>query len=161
MRLSSVRFHIWSLMVVVAGVACLLSLPSPIVQLVLLVSIPVVLILGPAWVAPHGRRVEVAFWALALHPLLLLAWLSVLRRPGHCPPLYPSDNDALLEWPFFVAWLSRFYQPAFAALGGVAVAIWFPQRSVSKPLVALPIAWLTTVVVLAWDPFKLWIWAWD
>ena len=162
MRLPRVRYTIRSLMLVVVSVACLLSLPTPTVHLVLLVSTSLlVLILGPALVAPSGLRVEVAFWALALHPLLFLAWLLALRRSGHCPPLYPHDNDAILEWLFFLAWLSRFYQPVLGALGGGMSACCFSQRSINRPLMTLPIVWLTTIAVLSWDPFELWLWFWD
>jgi len=154
------RITIRSMMVAVVVVACVLSMPGhgQFVAIVAMVSsILAILILCPAWLAPPGRRVEAAFWAPALHPLLILGWLLALRPPGHCPPLYQYDERPILSWLFLLAWLSRYYMP----VGWVVGAFWFPRRSVFKPLVALPVAWLTTMVVLAWDPFELQPWVWD
>jgi hypothetical protein len=102
---------------------------------------------------------------MALHPLVFLVWLSALRFPGHCPPLYPKDhnlpNGLLLSTPYALALLSRFYLPIFGVLGRALAADRFPRRSVTRPLLVLPIVRITTVVVLEWDPFELRVWCWD
>jgi hypothetical protein len=162
MSLPSGRFTIGRSMIVIAVVAALLSLPTTAVQIGLLFMTVPALILIPAGLAPPGRRIEAAYWALSLHPLVFLAWLSAWRSFAIRQQLYPSDKYLLtLDLPYFLASLSRFYLPIFAVFGWGLASCFFPQRQVSKPLLVVPIVWLTTMVVLMWDPFELSVWAWD
>jgi hypothetical protein len=161
------QFQLKWLMVAVAIVAILLSLPPEAFELVgFFGTILVVMILVPAGIAPSGRRIEAASWSLALHPLLLLVWLWVWRLTAFRQPLYPKDHSlhhsVILETPYIMAGLSLFYLPIFIVLGWASAALGVPRRFVPRsPLMLLPITWLTTLAVLAWDPFELLVWVRD
>jgi hypothetical protein len=161
-----IRFTIRDLMIAVLVAAILLSLPiAGLVVLASLTTILAIMIFAPAGVAPPGRRVETAYWAMALHPLALLAWLSALRIPGHCPILYDQDKGLLfgqfLEVPYILAYLSLYYLPILGIVGGAVAVYCFPRPTLVKPLLPVPITWMTTWVVLMWDPFELQSWVWD
>jgi hypothetical protein len=162
MRPRRVRFTIRGLMIAVLVVAILLSLPY-LVRVCLMLSMPMlaIMVLVPAVIAPAGRRIEAVFWAMALHPLVFLVWLSALRFPGHCPPLHINEKNMFLSWPWLWAYSSRFYLPFLGVLGWALAANCSPRRPLMKPLLALPIVWLTTLVVLMWDPFEVQDWFWD
>jgi hypothetical protein len=66
-------------MAAAATVAVLLALPPELSVLLMLPATVIALILVPAALAPRRRRIEVACWAAALHPLALLAWLAAWR----------------------------------------------------------------------------------
>lgn len=160
------QFQLRWLMAAVAIVAILLSLPTAAVAVIgFFGAILAIMILIPAGLAPPGRRIRAASWSLALHPLLLLGWLSVWRLTAIPQPLYPGDDSLLyhvvLEIPYIMAILSLFYLPIFAVLGWTSAALGFLQRFDFKPLLFLPMTWLTTLVILVWDPFKLFVWVRD
>jgi len=166
MRMVHVQFQLRWLMVAIAVLAIILSMSAGTTEfLVFFFTILVLIILVPAAIAPSGRRIETAYWAMALHPLLLLVWIAAWRLPGRRAQLYPHDKDLLhalqLTIPYFVAYLSRFYLPIFGFIGWASAKRWFPRRSLSEPLMFLPITWITTLVVLIWDPFELQDWFWD
>jgi hypothetical protein len=73
MRPPRMQIELRWLMVGVAVAAIRLSLPVGVLPLLLVAAIPTILITLPAAVAPRGRRVEAACWAIAIHPLVLLA----------------------------------------------------------------------------------------
>jgi hypothetical protein len=157
------------LVAVVAFVAILLSFPrSPVA---LFVQSLAVIILVPAGIAPTGHRIETAYWAMVLHPPLFvvylhLIWVATWCSLGHRPlPLdYPKISrysQLLLDVPYVTAHLSVFYLPVFAFLGWAFAARCRPRPSVLKPLKVLPVAWLTTLVAVKWDPFNTLAWFWD
>ena len=101
-------------MAAVAVVAVLLSLPP----LGLLLSSALLVVVGllillPAAVAPLGHRVGVAYWAMALHPLMFLAWLGIWRFVLDTRPLGPTDDSWYLTLslgiPYFLSWFSHYY----------------------------------------------------
>jgi hypothetical protein len=162
MRFPAVRFTIGRSMVVIAVVAFLLSLPTAAVEFLLLFMTIPALILVPASLAPSGRRIEAAYWAMTIHPLVFLAWLAAWRSLGIRQPLRATDKYVIiLEIPYVLAYLSRFYLPILAAFGLTSAAYRFPRLSLSTPLLFVPIVWLTTLVVLMRDPFELAVWVWD
>ncbi len=149
-------------MVVVAIVAILLSVPIAAVEcFAFYMPILLVLILVPAAVAPSGRRIEAGYWAMAIHPLLLLVGLAAWRAFWPQSLLYPKDRTLFNTTPYFMAYLSRFYLPIFAILGLALAAYRSSRRSVFISLLVLPITWITTLIVLTWNPFDLFDLFWD
>ncbi len=148
-----VQFQIRWLMASVAALAVLLALPTPILTLLLLPAIVAALILLPTALAPRGRRIEVAFWAMALHPLVFLAWLAAWRFLLDPRTLYPRDSGwyftFILETPYFLAFVSRWYLMAFLAIGGPIAAIRFAGRPLGIPLVMMIVVWFSTGAVMA------------
>jgi hypothetical protein len=160
------KFRLRSLMAAVAIVAILLSLPVVALQFAILyVTVLAALILVPAVLAPRERRIETADWALALHPIALLVWLSVWRFYRYPGGLYPEDkgrvNTLLIDTPYALSYLTRFCMPLLGVLAWGLAAYWFPRRSTTKPLLVLPIVWIMTLVALACDPFRPRDWFWD
>jgi hypothetical protein len=161
--MTRIKFQLRWLMGAVATVAILLSLPAAASFLIMLVLLPAVLILVPAALAPPERRVEVAYWAMALHPLLFLAWLSAWRflvNPGQIHPEDYAWPHSLIVVPYALLLLSRFYLPIMGGLGAVLSANRFSGRSLARPLLVLPVVWLTTLFVLGRDPFAILYWFW-
>jgi hypothetical protein len=153
-------------MVAVAVIAILLSLPPAVVMLFgFYGTILVAIILAAAAVARSGRRIEAAYWASALHPLLILVWLSAWRLFAFPQNLGPADHtplfDVILSMPYVMAVLSLFYLPVVAFLVRATAALHSCRQSVSEALLIVPIVWLTTLLVLLTDPFKLFVWMRD
>jgi hypothetical protein len=161
------------MMVAVAIVAILLSLPTPALVLIgIFGTILAVMVLAPAGIAPPRRRIEAACWSFALHPLLILVWLLLWRFTVIRQPLYSTDNSPLygviLEIPYIMAVLSLLYLPIFAVLGWISSALGFPRRLVSEwrdslslIFILAPIIWLVTFLTLLADPFELYVWVRD
>jgi hypothetical protein len=154
------------LMVIVAVLAIFLSLPWPVPLLCLMVGlIAGIFVLLPAALAPRGHRVEVAYWAMALHPLIFLAWLSIWRFLFDPRPLRPTDGGwyltLTLEIPYLLAWLSYYYLWVFFAAGAIVGFVRFSERIVLRPLLILLAVWLMTLVVLGCDPWGMRYWFWD
>jgi hypothetical protein len=154
------------LMAAVAVVAVLLSLPP----LGLLLSSALVVVVGllillPAAAAPRGHRVEVAYWATALHPLMFLAWLGTWRFLLDTRPLGPTDDSWYLTLtlgvPYFLAWFSHYYLWVLFAVGAIVGAARFPEGVFVRPLLTLVGVWLTTWIVLTLDPSGVGNWFWD
>lgn len=169
MQRPRVQFTLRSLIAVVAIVAVLLQFPrSPIGFFVQCLA---VILLLPAVVAPAGRRVEAAYWSLALHPMLFLIYLHLVWMAAWCllghrplPSDYPNVTRAtrlLLDLPYVSVRLSVFYVPVLAALGCALAAICFPRPTVYRPLRVVPLAWLATAVAMSLDPFQVLPWFWD
>jgi hypothetical protein len=153
-------------MATVAVVAIFLTLPSPVLLLCLVVGLVAgVFVLLPAALAPRGRRVEVAYWAMALHPLIFLAWLSIWRFLLDPRQLLPADGGwyftLTLEIPYLLAWLSYYYLWLFFAVGAVVGFIRLTERIVLRPLLILLAVWLMTLIVLSCDPWGMRDWFWD
>ncbi len=71
------KFKLWWLMVAVLIVSILLSVPIAAVEFfTFYMTILSVLILVRAAVALSGRRIEAAYWAMAIHPRLVLVGLA-------------------------------------------------------------------------------------
>lgn len=158
-------------MISVAIVALLLSLPGPLVELgAMLGSIMAVLVLVPAGLAPAGRRVWVASWALALHQVVILTWLGCWRATLIRQPLGPTDNsdylNLILELPYILLVLSLFYVPLLTLSGLVVIAIGSPRLPLTQDQLLLTLAtmvlcWMLTLALLAADPFQLYDWVRD
>ena len=160
------QFQIRWLMAAVAVVAVPLSLPVPGILLSsVLVVIVGLLIVLPAAVAPRGHRVEVAYWATALHPLMFLAWLSTWRFLLDTRPLGPTDDSWYLTLtlgvPYFLAWFSHYYLWLLFVVGAIVGVARFPERVFVRPLLTLVGVWLTTWIVLTLDPSGVGDWFWD
>jgi hypothetical protein len=143
-------------MIIVAIVAVLLALPSPVSVLCAMVAAQILL---PAALASRRWRVEVAYWATGLHLLTFLGWLAVWRfflDPG---PHYSGPGGwyfmFAFELPYALALQSRWYLPALLLIGGVLAADRFSGRPVAIPLLVLMVIWLLTWVVLDWDIMQL------
>ena len=108
MRLPRMTTRRW--MIVVAIVAVLSALPSPVSVLCATVA---ALILLPAALAPRRWRVEVAYWATSLHPLTFLGWLAVWRFFLDLGPHYTGPGNwyflLTFEFPYALAVLSQWY----------------------------------------------------
>lgn len=161
-----VQYRIRWLMAAVAVVAVLLSLPAPVLVLLVLPAVIVAaMILVPSALAPCGRRIEAACWAMALHPLAFLAWLAAWRFVLDPRTLYPRDGGwyftMTLQAPYFLALVSRWYLPALLTIAtplGLNHRAW---RRLVIPLLTMVVVWSTTWAVLNWDPFQMWYWFWD
>ena len=169
MRLPLVRFTVRWLITAVAFVAILLSLPRRRTRFLWGVwpsssSSPLVPLRAGAGLKPRTGR-----WCFTRHCVWSICTSSgwaVWCFLGHRPlPLdYPKITrytQIFLDVPYFNALLSVFYLPIFAVLGWAFAASCFPRPSVLKPLRVLPVAWLTTLVAVKWDPFKILNWFWD
>ena len=173
MRMYRVQFRIRSVIVGIAIVAVLLSVPVRIWLIIaalawylLLFGIFLAaLVVVPALIAPRERRIEAGYWALALHPLLLLLWLSVWRPYSYPDGISPYDRSPLttilLTAPYAMAYFSRFYMPVLGALGCALSAYRFRQRSITMALSVLLVAWIATFIIVNWDPFDIRMWFWD
>jgi hypothetical protein len=160
------QFRLKSLMAIVAALAIVFSVPAVTIKFTALyISVLAALIILPTSITPREHRPAAAYWALALHPLALLLWLSAWRLHGHQVPLYPKDknlyNTLILDTPYALAFLSRFYLPLAGTLGRAVAEFYLRRRSWAKPLLLLPVVWAATILVLCWDPFKLRAWFWD
>jgi hypothetical protein len=160
-----VQLQIRWLMAGVAALAVLLSLPTPVPQLLLLPGTVAALILVPTALAPRGRRVEVAYWAMALHPLVFLAWLALWRCLVDARQLYPMHRGwyftVTLELPYFLAFLTRWYLLALLAIAGIVAAPRPTGRALAIPLMLMIVVWFSTALVVEWDPFEVGDWFWD
>ena len=159
------QFKIMWLMVAVAALAFVLALPAAAQFLLMLAAIPAAMILLPTALAPHPRRVEVAYWAIALHPLAFLAWLSLWRFVLDPRTLLPRDRGSYfiltLEVPYLLALLTRWYLLLLLAIAGPLATGRFAGRPLAVPLLLLVVVWFSTWAVLDWDPFKVMDWFWD
>jgi hypothetical protein len=160
------RFRIWWMMAAVAVVAVLLSLPIPLLFLLVLpASAAVAIILVSAALAPRGRRVEAAYWALAVHPMAILAWLAVWRFFLDPRTLQPKDEGwyfaLTLSYPYFMALLSLWNLPLLLAFAVPLALNQFAGRRLAIPLLLTLIVWFSTAAVLERDPFRVSIWFWD
>jgi hypothetical protein len=159
------QFQIRWFMAAVAILAVLLSEPFVALFFLILSGIVAAMILVPTAMAPRRRRVEVAYWATALHPLLLLGWLAVWRFILDPRPLGYRDSgwyfNLTLQIPWFLAWLSRCYLLAFFAVGAALANTRFAGRAIAVPMWTLLASWLLTWAILEWDPFAMSRWFWD
>jgi hypothetical protein len=160
MRLPRMQVPIWWLMAAVAVLAILLSLPSAASLLSVVIA---ALVLLPTALAPRGHRVEVAYWAMALHPLVLLAWLGACRFLLDPRPLRSIEGGwyvaLTLEVPYALALLSHYYLWVLFAVGGIVGAVaGLSERTFVRPLLALLAIWLTTRIVVWSDPFEMSNW---
>jgi hypothetical protein len=161
-----VRLRIWWLMAAAAVVAFLMSLPAGAIIASSIFVIPAILILLPVAVAPSGRRFEVLYWAMALHPAMLLGWVAFWRFLVIRRSLGPTDHGwflmVTLDAPYAMLFFSGIYMPipiTFAFFW--AVLSRFESRPLVKPHVVLSLAWLTIWIVLSGDLFRINDWFFD
>jgi hypothetical protein len=132
----------------VAAIAVFLSLPVPFQVLSILPATVAALILVPTALAPRARRVEVAYWAMALHPLAYLAWLAFWRFFIDRRDLLPRDSGwyftLTLALPYFLAMLSRWYLPAFLTVAAPLGLNRFAGRPLAIPLLLMLVVWFST-----------------
>jgi hypothetical protein len=118
-----------------------------------------VLILLPVALAPRRWRVEVAYWAASLHPLVFLGWLGIWRFFLAPPPHRFGPGGwyfmVAFEIPYVLASLSLWYIPFLLGIGAVLAADRFLGRPVAVPLIVLMAIWLLTCAVLNGDLFGL------
>jgi hypothetical protein len=159
-----VQFRLRRSMATAAVLAVFLVLPPQLQFLLMLPAIVATLILVPAALAPRARRVEVAYWATALHPLAFLVWLAAWRFLLDPRTLYPRDSGwsftLTLEVPYILAVLTRLYPVVFLAVGVALATSRFTGRSLTVPLLLTVAVWLSTWAILAWDPFAMGDWFW-
>ncbi len=154
------------LMAAVLVAALLLSLPGPLIAVGGIIGATLAVVtLVPAGLAPRGRRVEAASWGFILHPLVLLAWLQAWRLCYFRGPLGYRDQSTMLsvvlEIPYLLAILSLGYAPAVALLGCIALACDYRRWLDTARFLAYLLIWMTTVLILAADPFDLYDWVRD
>jgi uncharacterized membrane protein YcaP (DUF421 family) len=60
-----------------------------------------------------------------------------------------------------LAWLSYYDLWVFFAVGAIVGIVRLSERIIVRPLLILLAVWLTTLIVLACDPFQMRDWFWD
>jgi hypothetical protein len=167
MRLSRAQFTIGRLMVAVAFIAVLLAWLDPRAA-VALIGLGLVVII-PAAIAPSGRRIEIASWASALQPAIILlylyaTWITAWCALGHRPR--PSLDDPkfispIVEVPYVMFAFSLFFGWLICACTGLLLAVICCARRSTSPLVAVLLAWLAGYLALMWDPLDVLYWYMD
>jgi hypothetical protein len=160
------QFKLKWLMVVVAVCAVILSLPGGALVVLGLLAIPAAMIALPSAVAPRGRRADIACWAMALHQLVLLAWLSLWRFVLDPMPLAQWNTGwyygLTLEVPYVVTMFSCIYQPVlFLLILGFGHRYCTQRESVVLAMILMLFLWPLTWEVLSCDPFVMRDWVWD
>jgi hypothetical protein len=159
------QLRIWWLMVAVAFVAVLLAwLPPEAV----VASVGIVLVvLIPVACSPPELRPVVAIWAVALHPVMIpvylySAWATAWCVLGHRPRLSLDELNRLglfVTVPLVMTLLSYLAWPISFFTGfGLAVDGFRRRPFPYLRLIIVPIVWLATIVVLAWDPLQVAAW---
>lgn len=166
MGLPRSQLQIRSLMAAVAVLAVLLSsltwarwVQWLSLVLVMFVGVFGLFVVLPTALAPRSHRVEVAYWAMALHPLMFLAWLGIWRFLLDPRPLRPTYGGwylmLTLEVPYFFAWLSSYYLWAFVPVAAFVGTGRDPARIAVRPLLVLMAAGLMTRIILICDPLRM------
>ncbi len=160
LRIRRVQFRIWSLMALVALVGILCSIPVSALAILLSYAASLsTMVLIPVGLASGERRIDAAYWALVLHPIAILVWISVWSLLGFPRGVHCTGNDQVetvfIDKPYELTFLSCFYLPILGIFAWAWAAYRSHRRSTTIPLLILPIVWIATVFVQIWDPFHL------
>jgi hypothetical protein len=172
MRLPRVRFTIGRLMIVVAVAGILsawlrMTVAGALTVAAVLILAPPTIAFLSAFFVRSGRRVLVATWVASLWPMTILwslyaAWMVAYGFLGHPPG--PADNGIVIEvLTMSVAlFIITSLFSSILCFGLVIYACsankWFAGRSRSVataiPLLLMPLAWISVMMVWQWDPLQ-------
>ena len=164
MGLPRVQLRFWWLVVAVAIVALPLAWLDRADAVALFLMSLVALV--PVAFARTGRRLEVAYWVAALHPLMVLVylyatWFTAWSILGHRPRRSLDDPKYIspfVDVPYAMTLISFLAWPISVGAGFALVFGAFLNRARAYPLIILPLAGLAASMALMSDP--LWVLDW-
>jgi hypothetical protein len=165
-RLPTVKFNLWHIMIVVAIVAGMLAAFDVAEAVGFL--IPILVVSLPIVLASPARRLGVAAWIVTLYPSFFLAclyatWFTAWLVLGHRPRLIfddPGHISPIVEVPFSSTAVLFLGLPFALFLGSFAVIVHLQlslERGESGPIrdaarVIIPLAsWLLFLLLWGWD----------
>lgn len=181
MRPAKTKYQLWQIMLAIAVLAGLFAVFGVVGTVAILVVISVVCL--PILLAPSGRKLLAAEWVCSLYPLLILGslyatWLTAWCVLGHRPRSSlddPKSISPIVDVPYLSTFLLLYGVVFILLLCPVLLSAEVADiisKGRDKPLkeaarrLVVPILWglflwVSSIVLLRWDPLRVGDWYMD